>query len=153
MKILALDESTNLTGFSFWIDNKLSTYGLIDFSEYKGIEKLYQNKMQLVDLIDKYNPDLVILEDNQYQNNYKTYALLNKLLGILECTLYELNVKYEVVSPSTWRSRIGIKSNSKREILKAKALEFVKNQFNIEPEQEDVCDSLCIGYYATLIHS
>jgi Holliday junction resolvasome RuvABC endonuclease subunit len=134
-------------------NGKLISYGLLDFSKYKGIDKLYQVKMEIVNLIDKYNPDLVILEDNQFQNNYKVYALLNKLLGILECALYELNVKYEVVASSTWRKTIGINCRAKREVLKAKALDFVKDKFNIEPSQEDCADSICIGYFGTLIHS
>lgn len=149
--ILALDQATK-TGFSvFEKETKtLIAYGLGNFSKYKyETEKLSMVKEHLISLIETYKPDIIIFEDCQMQLNKNVFKQLSKLLGILENTAFELDIPYETKSPNTWRGDLGF-GRGKREILKQKAITFVKSNFNIDGDLDDIAEAICIGYSATL---
>ena len=60
----------------------------------------------------------------------------------------ENSIRYEIAEASKWRSGIGIKGKNKKE-YKEKAIEFVKNKFNVDV-CEDTSEAICIGYYAVI---
>lgn len=146
MRVLALDQATH-TGFSVFDDGKLVTYGFGDFSKYKdSTERINQIKMLLSELIDTYEPDFVGIEDCQLQFNPQTFKLLAMLQGVLRDLLYELDIPYEVVPPTKWRKKCGVKGR-KREDQKANAIMFVGRMFKIDGDIDDIAESICIGYY------
>jgi Holliday junction resolvasome RuvABC endonuclease subunit len=148
MRVLALDQATHL-GFSVFNDGKLVSYGLGDFSKYKDItERINQIKMQVSELIDLYKPDIIGMEDCQMQFSPQVFKTLAMLQGVLRDLCFELEIKYEVIPPPTWRASCGIKGR-KREEQKANALIFVRRMFNIEGDIDDISDAICIGYHLT----
>lgn len=60
---------------------------------------------------------------------------------------YFPKIKLDFIYASSWRKECGIKTGAgiKRETLKKKDIEFVKNNFNIDVN-DDVADAICIGY-------
>lgn len=149
MRYLAIDPATHL-GFSVFNDDKLITYGLGDFTKYEGTERINQIKLQVLELIELYKPDKIGIEDCQLQFNPQVFKFLSKLQGVLLDTLYELGIECEVMSPSTWRTKCGIKTRGKkREQLKKDAVAFVERMFGITGNLDDISESICIGYYLT----
>lgn len=101
MTILALDQSSNKNGWAVFKDNFLIAHGLIVLNNKNPVgERLVELKDKTIQLIKKYNIDKVALEDIQLQANIYTYKVLAEVLGILEATLTELNIDYEIVSAS-----------------------------------------------------
>lgn len=65
MTILALDQSSRISGYSIFQDNKLLTYGKFAFDNPDMGKRLTQIRNQIKSLIEQYNPDHVIFEDIQ----------------------------------------------------------------------------------------
>ena len=63
--------------------------------------------------------------------------------------LYDYNKKLEMelIYPSSWRASIGIKTGRgiKRTTLKEKDIQFVKENYNLDVN-DDEADAICIGY-------
>lgn len=100
-------------------------------------------------LVKENNIDKIVAEEvhlDDFKNTH-TYKILTWLQGIILLAAYEENPKidYEFILPNSWRSKIGIKTGRgvKRETLKAKDMEYVKNKYGISAN-DDVCDAICI---------
>lgn len=144
MTILALDQSSNKNGWAVFKDNFLIAHGLIVLNNKNPVgERLVELKDKTIELIKKYNIDKVALEDIQLQANIYTYKVLAEVLGILEATLTELNIDYEIVSASKWKSLLCIKGKNRPE-QKKEAQKFVESYYKIKATQDEV-DAICIG--------
>jgi Holliday junction resolvasome RuvABC endonuclease subunit len=142
--VLALDQSTACTGFAIFINQNLKKSGI-----YKPQGELFQRinktKEYIRELIQDYNIEYVFIEDIQYQKNQKTYKILSNLQGVIINLLVELNVEFEIIPPSRWKSWNGIKGR-KREQQKRNTIEKVKEIYGKEA-LEDEADAICIGLY------
>ncbi len=103
-------------------------------------------------IVEQYNPDKVVAEEVRPENglqNLKTHRALMWLQGGVALMLYEYNKKLEMdlVYPSSWRAAIGIKTGRgiKRTSLKEKDIQFVKDNYNLDVN-DDEADAICIGY-------
>ncbi len=155
IRILSLDQSTNVTGYALFEDNKLIVYGRVDISKQKDSAKRIDAMRDWAsDLIDDYQPDFVVLEQT-FLNNFKgkavgvdVYALLNKNLGVLENMILRKGISYEIVYPKTWKSVMKIKGRGRKE---QKANTMLK-MYEIFGRQmtEDEADACGIGAYACM---
>lgn len=152
MVTIGFDPATHF-GFAVFVDSRLKTYGLGDFTKYTDVtERINQIKQQVLELINLYQPEKIVIEDCQLQFNPQVFKFLAKLQGVLVDTFYELGIAYEIISPSTWRSACGIKTRGKkREQLKKEAVTFVERMFNITGDLDDIAEAICIGYYSTKV--
>jgi len=148
MKILCLDQATQKSGYSIWVDKELITYGLleVDPKEKNIVERMKLMSDLVIDLIDSHSPSFIVIEDTQYQNNYKTYQQLSQLQGILMAYFFSINIGFVIVKPSEWKSLCGIKGR-KREEQKMNTIAFVKNKFDIDVS-EDIADAIGIGVWS-----
>ena len=123
-------------------------YDKKDFSNYKKEVdiKLNNIKKYFIELINLYNPTLIVIEGVQFQSNAFTFAQLARLQGLLIDTCIEKQLLYQIVPPSTWRM-IGVKGRKRAE-QKQSSIQFVKNTFNIDVD-DDIADAINMGYYAT----
>lgn len=148
MKILALDQSTASTGFAVFIGNHLKKSGC-----YKPSGDLFtrinQTKNYIKELIEDNDINFVFIEDIQYQKNQKTYKILANLQGVIINLLIELNIQFEIIPPSTWKSWNGIKGKKRAE-QKRNTIEKIKEIFGREAT-EDEADAICIGLYALYV--
>ena len=104
-------------------------------------------------LISEYNVTKVIFEEVfEMFSNTRTQKVLMWVQGIVLMAIYEINpkIEYDFVIPSSWRSKLGIKTGRgiKRESVKQADMEYVKNKYGIE-ENDDIADAICIhdAYY------
>ena len=149
MKILALDQSTRITGWAVFADGALQEYGKFD-AENAGADigkRLTYIKEKVKALIDKYDIQKILIEEIQLQNtvgnNVVTYKKLAYVQAVLIQMLDELKLPYEVIASSSWKSTLGIKGRARAE-QKKNAQEFIIKTYNIKVIQ-DTADAICIG--------
>ena len=82
-------------------------------------DRLVKIRQMLLGLIAIYNPDVVVFEDIQFQNNVvnnvDTFKKLAEVFGVFYETLTEMNMDYQIVPSVTWKSKLGIKGSIRTE--------------------------------------
>lgn len=162
MKILSIDLSTKNTGWAiFNQENKeLIQSGCINSSSLDVIKRIYIMRDGIKTILQN-NSDIkkVILEEvrpDNYGNgvgNQHTQKILMWCQAAIAFMIYDLDktIEIEYIYPSSWRSVIGIRNGRgiKRSELKAADIQFVKNHFNIDVN-DDEADAIGIGLAACL---
>lgn len=148
MKLLALDQSSQISGWAIFEDGKLIKYGKWDFSDALGI-RLMKLRNAIANLIKEENITEVVIEDIQLQQNVQLFKTLAEVFGVVYELITELNLPFSAVLASSWKSTLGIKGKTRPE-QKRNAQEYIVNTYNIKPTQDE-CDAICIGehYLAT----
>ena len=146
MRILALDQSTHITGYAIFDDEKLIQYGKFDVDGEIGY-RLQTIRNKVASLIQEYEIEQLIFEDIQMQNNVvnnvQTFKLLAMVLGILIDQATASKLPYELVLASSWKSSLGVKGPN-RPAQKRAAQAWVIDTYAIKPTQDE-CDAICIG--------
>lgn len=82
----------------------------------KRLKKIKEN---VIELIDKFCVEKILLEDiqlqNTVQNNVATYKALAEVIGVLTELAAERNLPYELIYASSWKSALGIKGRNRTE--------------------------------------
>ena len=149
MKVLALDQSTRVTGWAVFADGAPQEYGKFD-AENAGADigkRLTYIREKVKALIDKYEIQKILIEEIQLQNtvgnNVVTYKKLAYVQAVLIQMLDELKLPYEVIASSSWKSTLGIKGRARAE-QKKNAQIYVNTIYGIKATQDE-CDAICIG--------
>lgn len=144
MKLLALDQSSRITGWSVFEDKKLIDSGTFTLTGEDLGPRLVKYKKKIIELIEKYNIDKIAFEDIQMQaNNVVTYKVLAEIFGVTELLCTELQLSYNIVSSNTWKSQLNIKGKQRAE-QKKNAQKYVEENFN-KKVSSDESDAICIG--------
>ena len=158
-KLLSFDQAANVSGWSYWEDKTPKEWGIITPipKALKGGARLSSLRKQFKELIDKYKPDMVLIEnpvggeeDKQKgpENNWLTMQTLCQVQGVLLEVINECGKPVEIISPSSWQFTCNIHARD-RDARKNGARRFVQNRYNLTEAQvvQDVCDSLCIAFH------
>lgn len=150
-RILALDQSTHINGWSIYDDDKLIKYGIFKASAANEMERDSEIKNWLINMINNWNPEFVGLEGIQYQQNMgvTTFETLARLQGILMNTLHELNIPYIICPTNTWRSYCKVKGRTRQDKKRSMQL-LTKKWFDITVS-DDEADAIGIGKYVAEI--
>lgn len=148
MRILGIDPGLAIVGFGI-IDVKGNTYKAIDYGIIKTnadltlpdrLEKIY---LLLHELIDKYNPDEVAIEELFFNKNIKTAITVGHARGveILACKTKGLEV-YEYTPLQIKQGITGYGHADKSQIQ-----EMTKLLLNLEkiPKPDDAADGLAVA--------
>lgn len=147
MKILALDQSTNVNGYSIWENAQLKDFGHFKTEDKDKVLKMADVGTAVKELINKHSPDYAIIEGVQFQKNYKVYSTLSQLQGFLFAIFMQVEQPFIVIEPTSWKSFSEINLRNKREAQKAEAIQIVKTLFG-EDVTEDEADAILMGRYA-----
>lgn len=151
-KLLALDQSSRITGWSIFEGDKLITYNKFN-AETVGSEigkrlEYIRNKIKQI-IVDNEITE-VILEDIQMQgnvvNNVQTFKVLAEVFGVISELLVEMDIPQSAVLASSWKSALGIKGRARAE-QKKNAQNWVNTTYGVKATQDE-CDSICIGSYS-----
>lgn len=146
-RLLALDQSSHISGWAIFDQEKLIKYGKIEVNDEDLGLRLQKIRNQVFDLIKENEITEVVLEDIQLQtnvqNNIKTFKILAEVFGVIYELCTELNIPNAAVLASTWKSALNIKGRTRPE-QKRNAQTYVANTYNVKAIQ-DVCDAICIG--------
>ena len=150
-RLLALDQSSRITGWAVFEDGKLIGHGKFD-AENAGSDiakRLHYIRNKIKQLIDQFQVTEVILEDIQMQgnvvNNVQTFKTLAEVFGVISELLVELNIPQSAVLASSWKSVLSIRGRARAEQKRA-AQEWVVTTYDVRPTQDE-CDAICIGSY------
>lgn len=155
MKVLAFDQSTKISAYSIFIDNEYVESGYIDLHKIKDTsERIRAMGVELGKVIEKYQPEKVVLEEVAQQSNPLTLKLLARIQGVIIGFCAAHNIETYIVEPSKWRSVLGFKIGAgvKRQELKAQAIKYVKDTYALELT-EDQCEAVCINEAAHKIYN
>lgn len=149
MTILALDQSSHITGYAVFKDNELASYGKFSLTDQDIGKRFTKFRQEIQNLIDKHEPDYVVFEDIQQQNNVtnniQTFKILAGVYGVLAQLLSELNIPYSTVFAATWKPALGISAKN-RAAQKKQAQKLVLDKYGCNVI-DDVADAICIGNY------
>ena len=146
MKICGIDASTKKTGIALLENGKLIEYRLIDYSREQDLDKRMREMCMSIDeLLNYFEPDLILCEDVWISKNPNTAKTLARLGGAIYMWSILNNTYFKFVIPSAWRVAVGLNiGRKKRETLKQLSIDKVKEEYGIEPG-EDVCVAILIG--------
>lgn len=146
IRILTLDQATHQTGFCV-LDkdtNEFVAFGTVKANKKKETSlRIHDISRWVKKAITEYKPDMIIIEDIQFQSNNKVYKTLAQLQGVLIDTCIEENVPYKIVPSVTWKRRTGIHQTNRKEDKKmsiAMASKAVGEQVH-----EDTADAICMA--------
>lgn len=116
----------------------------------------------LVDsIIKEQNISAVFIEDIQLRVNVQSFKKLAQLQGVL-INLFERNeYLYDFVAPTQWQNFCKARSRNAKEVKekitsldtsgkkesKMLSIQFVREKFGIDTENDNLSDAICIGYY------
>lgn len=153
MKILALDQSLQTTGWTIFDNNTLVEFNHFTIQSNRPLDyRLYMIWNKLSDLYNQFEFDKLYFEDIQMQrNNALTYKKLAYVQAAIMLWCYNNNTPYEIYAASHWRKVIKDKFNvtfgKSRQEQKNAAVQFVKQHFEVSPT-EDEADAILIGLAA-----
>lgn len=144
--ILALDQSSRITGYAIFIDNQLIASGTFTVSDDYIPDRLVKIRNKVISLIEQYSINKVLLEDIQLQtqvNNVSTHKILAEVLGVLEELCAERKIPHELIHSSSWKSGLNIKGRD-RAAQKRNAQAYVEDVYKLKVSQDE-SDAICIG--------
>jgi len=151
-KVLALDQSSKVTGYAIFEDGKLGKYGKFSYTDSDPVDRLYKLFKDVMKMIEDENIDKVQMEDIQLQNSVGNNVTTFKVLAFAMYSIYmackEKNVPCETISSSTWKSVCKVKGRTRPE-QKRDAQRFVEETYGVKPIQ-DIVDAICIGHAVTM---
>lgn len=143
--ILSVDQGTKISGYAIFQDSQLIASGILKGDDKKDTwMRMHEMAQQISDLIDKYKPDTLVLEEPFAKVNLHVFEVLCELFGILGYVAYTKDIELATYSAAVWRAEIELKGKQRAE-QKAKAIELVKIIFGKECS-EDESEAILIGY-------
>ena len=147
--IIALDQSTQLTGYAIFQDKDLIAHGVFSPSgDYE--HRIVKLRQWLLDKLEPLKPNVeVYFEDIQLQDlgggsiGVTTFKKLAHVQGALIVTCIEEDIPYTIVPAATWRKTCGVKGRVRSE-YKPAAQAHVLEKYRIQAT-EDEADAICIG--------
>ena len=151
-KILALDQSSRITGYTVLEDGKI-----IKVSHFECIgddlgDRLLQLRKKVLTLIDEYDIDEVVFEDIQLQDvngnkekGVKTFKILAEAFGVVHETLTEIKMPYSIAMPIKWKAHFKIAGKGRPQAKKMAQASVLK-EYGMKCTEDDA-DSLCIALY------
>lgn len=151
MKILSIDASSNITGFSIMTtDEKLIESGIINVTD-KSETTMYRvinlyKKLNL--LIDKHNPEHIIFEDltRYYSRSLSALIALSYVHAMLELMCWIRGIEYSFIKVAKWRKDIGVTEKT-REKQKQQAIDMVKEIYGFTTETDDESEAILLGLW------
>nr|DAG47871.1 MAG TPA: Holliday junction resolvasome, endonuclease subunit [Caudoviricetes sp.] len=140
MRVCGIDASTNKTGVSLFIDGEYSGHMLIDLHKIKDSNIRVPKMMkEIKDVLDYYEPDIIVMEECLLKTNIATVKLLSYLAGAIISWAADNQVEFRFQLPSEWRKRVEIVQGPKtpRDKLKQEAIDMVKEKFGIDVTDDE----------------
>jgi crossover junction endodeoxyribonuclease RuvC len=154
MIILGLDLSLSSTGWSMITDeeciiacDKICT----DSKKNTEFERLYIVAKEIKELIEEHSIDVVVAEDQFFSRNPRTGLTLSKLMGAVIYVCRELDVQFELLSPTQARKILTGDGKLKKEQM----ANYIRENYidlgefidrNCKAKNSDMYDSLVISF-------
>ena len=164
MNILAIDQARNGAWSVFDSETEeLVEYGTFSFDakKYTYAKAILHIEELIESVIRAFNIKFVLIEDIQLRVNPQSFKKLAQLQGVLVNLCERRKLLYGLVAPTQWqnycrargRNTTEIKKNvtaieqSGKKETKMLSIQFVRDQFGIKTENDNLADAICIGMY------
>lgn len=164
MKILAVDQARHGAWAVYNYERKkLLDYGTwgFDSKNYTFEQAILHIEALLSEVIRTHDIEAVFLEDIQLRQNVQSFKRLAQLQGVLVNLCEKTNIIYNLVAPTQWQNYCKARGRTTKEIKskvteidptgkkssKVLSLQFVRDNFEIETDNDNLSDAVCIGHY------
>ena len=164
MRILAVDQARNGAWCVFDYEKKeIVAYDSFSFpTDRFQFEDAVVGVCDTVEtIISKYDISAVFIEDVQLRANADSFKKLAQLQGALIYSFKKHEHLFDIIAPSTWQNYCGARGRTTKEIKakvkdtsasdkkasKVLSIQFVRDNFGIETDNDNIADSICIGYW------
>lgn len=147
VKLITIDGSTQKSGIAYFCNGKYKAHHLLDYSKDKNIDSRFQDMSHgLWDLLDKYNPNIVYMEETYTSVNPQTTKVLTRLQGVVYAWCMNHGCEYNTIRPTQWRKQLGFSQgkNVKREQLKGQSVKYILDNYKLNVG-DDEADAICIA--------
>lgn len=150
-KLMGLDTSSTITGWALFENGKYINSDIL-FHDYKKLDPVIRVEDMCIDIVNtlnKYNPDIVVIERPPYCKDPKTLIMLSEIVGVAKgWSLTKGFCEYVEYAPNEWRKLVANEGEiipTKREKCKLwdkqKFIELVGR----EPIDDNEADAFLIG--------
>lgn len=161
MITMGIDASTTSTGVAIFDGVNLIYHTTIKPKGEDWRDRLFHQGPVLIEIIEKYNPEIVFMEDVPLKSSggMKTLVILGGVQGYIAGIMAAHDIQIKFLTPTQWRSTIGMydgtKAGLKREVLKEKAIIMANKLFGLDlvwagpaskKSQDDEAESILIAY-------
>jgi Holliday junction resolvasome RuvABC endonuclease subunit len=145
--MVTIDSSSNKSGIAIFDNGTYKSNLLIDFSNDKSMDSRFcKMSLELIKTLNQYKPDIIYIEETVVLRNAQTQRFLTRLQGVVYGWCIINDCEFNSIRPTEYRKELNFKQgkNVKRDELKQQAIDYVKNKYNLEVN-DDVADAICIG--------
>ncbi len=142
MTILSIDSGIERTGYAIFKDKKYVTSALIKTSKSLTTEnRLIEIYNKLIEVMKKYKPDVMILEQLLFFKNQKTFIRVAQAQGIVMLLAAENKIKVEFLTPLQIKQIVtGYGQADKKSVQK-----MIRLTTGIVLTQDDEADAVACG--------
>lgn len=151
-RILALDQSSKISGWSFIKDGELDSFGKWEKTATDFAVRIHSLCKEIQKKIDELKPDLIVLENIQLQQDVGTFQRLAQVQGALLCVCVENKIPYKILFSNEWRKECNfLKGNDKHRDNQKKITQIWVQEKYQKKCTQDEADAICIGIAANSI--
>lgn len=142
MTILSIDSGIERTGYAIFKDKEYICSALIKTSKSLSTEKrLIEIYERLVEIMKKYKPDVMVLEQLLFFKNQKTFIRVAQAQGIVMLLAAQNKIKVEFLTPLQIKQIVtGYGQADKLAVQK-----MIRLTTNIDIKQDDEADAVACG--------
>lgn len=147
-KIISLDVSSKSTGWSFFLDDRLKSCGVINTDSKLDLPlRLNEFRRKLANLLADKSPTHVVIENNFARTNIKVLKILSQFAGVAsECCVAIIGVTPYIMNNTTPKSYLKVKNKEQMFDAIVEFFEFDDWKYK---KHNDMTDSIAQGlcYY------
>ena len=148
MRVIGIDPGIGITGFSIIDHSRLKTaliaYGAIRPPKKQGLEKrLFYLFNEMNKLNDKFEPDVLAIEDSFYSKNVKSAMILGQARGTILLSAARASIKVAEFAPRKVKLSVCGKGSASKEQVQFMVSQILK--LKDPPKPMDISDAMAVG--------
>ena len=148
MRVIGIDPGIGITGFSIIDHSRLETsliaYGVIRPPKKQGLEKrLFYLFNEMNKLNDKFEPDVLAIEDSFYSKNVKSAMILGQARGTILLSAARASIKVAEFAPRKVKLSVCGKGSASKEQVQFMVSQILK--LKDPPKPMDISDAMAVG--------
>lgn len=164
MKILAVDQARNGAWAVFDCKAKtLEAYGTFSYlsKDYTYAKAILEIEKLIHGVIKEHKITAIFIEDISLRMNVASFKKLAQLQGVLVNLCEKNEYLYNIIAPTQWQNYCQARGRSSKETKaqikeleasgkkesKILSLQFVRDQFGLVTDNDNLADAICIGWY------
>tara|TARA_B100001167_G_scaffold108560_1_gene66583 strand:+ start:303 stop:779 length:477 start_codon:yes stop_codon:yes gene_type:complete len=148
MRVIGIDPGIGITGFSIIDHSRLETsliaYGAIRPPKKQGLEKrLFYLFNEMNQLNDKFDPDILAIEDSFYSKNVKSAMILGQARGTILLSAARASIKVAEFAPRKVKQSVCGNGSATKEQVQFMVSQILK--LKDPPNPIDISDAMAVG--------